>query len=174
MLNGLTTTYDQINGNPNYVPAYADAGFDSASVVGFMPYGSSKYNGLQTSLKRSFSNGLQFQVAWTWSHAMDNSTADVFSTYLTPRRPQNFQCFECDWSDSALDRRHRVTVQMLYDLPFLKHSDSWAEKNLLGNWEISPGLYLPVAGIWRPYNPELMSTGMVIVRATAPSLTRLA
>ena len=32
-------------------------------------------------------------------------------------------------------------------LPFLKHSDSWAEKNLLGNWEIQPGLYLPVAGI---------------------------
>ena len=138
VLNGLTTTYDQINGNPNYVPAYANAGFDYSSVVGFMPYGSSKYNGLQTSLKRSFSNGLQFQAAWTWSHAMDNSTADVFSTYLTPRRPQNFQCFECDWSDSALDRRHRVTVQMLYDLPFLKHSDSWAEKNLLGNWEISP------------------------------------
>jgi hypothetical protein len=137
-LDALTTTYATINVNPNYVPAYADAGFNSASVVGFMPYGSSKYNGLQTSLKRSFSNGLQFQVAWTWSHAMDNSTADVFSTYLTPRRPQDFQCFECDWSDSALDRRHRLTAQMLYDLPFLKHSDSWLQKNLIGNWEISP------------------------------------
>ena len=137
-LDGLTTTYEQINANPNYVPAYADQGFDGASVVGFMPYGSSKYNGLQTSLKRSFSNGLQFQVAWTWSHAMDNSTADVFSTYLTPRRPQDFQCFQCDWSDSALDRRHRVTVEMLYDLPFLKHSDSWLQKNIVGNWEISP------------------------------------
>ena len=103
-----------------------------------MPYGTSKYNGLQTSLKRSFSNGLQFQVAWTWSHAMDNSTADVFSTYLTPRRPQDFQCFQCDWSDSALDRRNRVTVSLLYDMPFLKHSDNWMERNLLGNWEVSP------------------------------------
>ena len=137
-INALTTTYADIDANPNYVPAYANVGFDGASVVGFMPYGTSKYNGLQTSLKRSFSNGLQFQVAWTWSHAMDNSTADVFSTYLTPRRSQDFQCFQCDWSDSALDRRHRVTVQMLYDLPFLKHSDSWLKKNMVGNWEISP------------------------------------
>jgi hypothetical protein len=137
-LDALTTTYEQINANPSYVPSYSTPGFDGASVVGFMPYGSSKYNGLQTSLKRSFTNGLQFQVAWTWSHAMDNSTADVFSTYLTPRRPQDFQCFQCDWSDSALDRRHRFTLQMLYDMPFLKHSDSWLKKNVVGNWEISP------------------------------------
>jgi hypothetical protein len=137
-LDALTTTYATINGNPNYVPAYSDVGFDGASVVGFMPYGSSKYNGLQTSLKRSFNNGLQFQFAWTWSHAMDDSTADVFSTYLTPRRPQDFQCFHCDWSDSALDRRHRFTVQMLYDLPFLKHNNNWLQKNIIGNWEVSP------------------------------------
>ncbi len=69
---------------------------------------------------------------------MDNSTADVFSTYITPRRPQDFQCFSCDWSDSALDRRHRVTIQALYDLPFLKHSNSWVERNVLGNWQVGP------------------------------------
>ena len=137
-LDALTTTYADINGNSNYVPAYADAGFDGASVVGFMPLGSSRYHGLQTQLTRSFTNGLQFQVAYTWSHAMDNSTADVFSTYLTPRRPQDFQCFQCDYSDSALDRRHRLTLQFLYDMPFLKHSNNWFQKNIIGNWEFAP------------------------------------
>jgi hypothetical protein len=137
-LDALTTTYAQIDGNTSIVPAYDNAGFNGANVVGFMPYGTSKYNGLQTSLKRSLSNGLQFQAAWTWSHAMDNSTADVFSTYLTPRRPQNFQCFQCDWSDSALDRRNRITLEMLYDMPFLKHSDSWFMRNLVGNWQVTP------------------------------------
>jgi len=137
-IDGLTTTYKEVNANPNYVPAYADAGFDGNSVVGFMPYGGSKYNGLQTQVSRQFTNGLQFQAAWTWSHNRDNSTADVFSTYITPRRPQDFQCFACDWSDSALDRRHRVTLQMTYDLPFLKHSDNWIKKNVIGNWQISP------------------------------------
>jgi hypothetical protein len=36
-----------------------------------------------------------------------------------------------------LDRRHRVTVQLLYDLPFYK-SGNWMQRNLLGNWEIAP------------------------------------
>ena len=86
-------------------------GFNRPSVVGFENYGYSNYNGLQTQLTRNFTNGLQFQAAWTWSHAIDNSTADVFSTVLTPRRPQDFQCFACDYSTSALDRRHRFTLR---------------------------------------------------------------
>ncbi len=137
-IDSLSTTYDQINSKPSFYQNWADAGFDGASVVGFMQYGASRYHGLQTQFSRSMSNGLQFQLAWTWSHNMDNATADVFSTYLTPRRPQNFACFACDWSDSALDRRHRLTFQVLYDMPFLKHSDNWAKKNVLGNWEFGP------------------------------------
>ncbi len=91
-------------------------------MVGFENYGYSNYNGLQTQLTRNFTNGLQFQAAWTWSHANDNSTADVFSTYITPRRPQDFQCFACDYSTSALDRRQRFTAELLYDLPFYKRA----------------------------------------------------
>jgi hypothetical protein len=136
-LDALTNTYASINANSSYVPAYANAGFNGNSVVAFMPFGASKYNGLQTSIKRNFTNGLQFQAAWTWSHAMDNSTADVFSTYITPRRAQDWNCFKCDWSDSALDRRHRITLQALYDVPFFKNS-SWLMKNVVGNWEAGP------------------------------------
>ena len=136
-LDALSVTYDQIDANSSHLAAWTNAGFTS-NVVGFMPYGASRYNGLQTQVTRSFNNGLQFQAAWTWSHNMDNSTADVFSTYITPRRPQDFQCFACDWSDSALDRRHRVTIQALYDLPFLKHSNSWVQRNVLGNWQVGP------------------------------------
>ncbi len=133
---GLTTTLAQINANPNVIPAYSAAGFVQ-SVVGFEPYGGSKYNGLQTQLTRSFTNGLQFQAAWTWSHATDNSTADVFSTYLTPRRPQDFQDFKNDWSTSALDRRHRITLEAMYELPFFKNAE-WFKKNIIGSWQIAP------------------------------------
>ena len=135
-LDALTNTYNQINAKPNFVPAYADAGFVGANVLGFMPYGASKYHGLQTQVNRSFTNGLQFQAAWTWSHLMDDSTAEVFSTYLTPRREQDFQCVKCDWSNSALDRRHRFTLQLMYDVPFLKHDSNWFKKNVVGNWEV--------------------------------------
>ena len=120
-----------------FVPAYYNAGFFSP-VVAFEPWGGSNYNGLQAQFSRSFSNGLQFQVAYTWSHTFDNSTAEVFSTVLTPRRPQNFQCLQCDWADSAYSRTQRLTIQALYDVPWYKTSSSWMMKNVVGNWEVTP------------------------------------
>jgi hypothetical protein len=88
-------------------------------------------------LTRRFNNGLQFIGSYTWSHAIDDSTADVFSTYTTPRRPQNSQDLRADRSSSALDHRNRFTFEMVYDMPFFKHSN-WFVKNLVGNWEIAP------------------------------------
>jgi hypothetical protein len=136
-LNGLTSSLDNLVTQSNFLPAYEAAGFTNP-ITTFMPFGQSIYHGLQTQVTRNFTNGLQFQLAWTWSHMFDNSTADVFSTLLTPRRPQDFQCFSCDMSTSALDRRHRVTAQVIYDVPFFKKSDNWFAKNLVGNWEIAP------------------------------------
>ena len=134
---GLTTTFNQIDARSSFVPAYAAAGFTGANVTAFEPFGWSQYHGLQTQVSRRFSDGLQFQLAWTWSHNIDNSTADVFSTYITPRRPEDFQCPSCDRSTSALDRRHRVTAQIIYDLPLFKGSSGWV-KNLLGGWQVAP------------------------------------
>ncbi|MDR3748706.1 MAG: carboxypeptidase regulatory-like domain-containing protein, partial [Acidobacteriota bacterium] len=120
----------------SYSQAYLANGFAS-NMTAFMPWGSSNYNGLQVQLQRNFTNGLQFQLSYTWSHALDNSTADVFSTWLTPRRPQDFGCVSCDYSTSALNRAQRLTFAATYDAPWFKN-DNWVKKNLLGNWQISP------------------------------------
>lgn len=143
-LDALPNTLASISANSAILPAFAAAGFDN-SITSYQPFGQSIYHGLQTQLNRSFSNGLQFQGAWTWSHAEDNSTAEVFSTVLTPRRPQNSQDVAADFGTSALDRRHRVTLEVLYDLPFFKNSNFF-EKNFLGNWEIAP--------VWEFQTPE--------------------
>ena len=137
-LDGLTTTLSDLEAVSGYVPAYAANGFDGNSITAIMPYGHSMYHGLQTQVTRNFLKGLQLQAAWTWSHALDNSTADFFTTLLTPRRPQNFQNVDGDYGTSALDRRHRVTISGIYDLPFLKSSSHWAGRNVFGNWEIAP------------------------------------
>ena len=136
-LDSLGTTLAGLKAIGNLNPVWGDAGFNGANIVSFQPYGSSNYNGLQVSFKRNFTNGLQFQSAFTWSHAFDNSTADVFSTVLTPRRAQDFGCFSCDYGTSALDRRLRATLAVTYDLPFFKNSN-WVMKNLVGNWQFSP------------------------------------
>lgn len=134
---GLTTTLSNIQAQPRIIPAYSAAGFVNG-ITSFQPFGQSIYHGLQTQLTRRFTDGLQMLVAYTWSHAQDNSTADVFSTVLTPRRPQNSQNFAADFSNSALDRRNRFSWETIYDLPFFKSSSNWMAKNLLGNWEIAP------------------------------------
>jgi hypothetical protein len=127
---------DYGNGD-SLVPAYEAAGFDAQNLVSFQPNGSSTYHGLATQLTRQFKNGLQFTAAYTWSHTIDNSTADFFTTLLTPRRTQDFQNLAGDRSNSALDHRHRFTLALIYDVPFFKNGN-WLTKNVLGNWEIAP------------------------------------
>ena len=139
-LNSLTNTLgalsDSFAAGGYTVPGYAAYGFDSP-ITAYMPWGNSIYHGWANQLSRRFNNGLQFVGSYTWSHAIDDSTADVFSTYSTPRRPQNSQDLRADRSSSALDHRNRFTLEALYDVPFFKHSN-WFMKNVVGNWEIAP------------------------------------
>ena len=143
-LDALTNTLPAIQALSTTLPAYAAAGLTNG-ITAFEPYGYSIYHGLQTQITRSLTNGLQFLGAWTWSHTEDNSTAEVFSTVLTPRRPQDSQHTAVDFGTSALDRRHRVSFELLYDLPFFKNSNFFA-RNFLGNWEIAP--------VWQFQTPE--------------------
>ena len=139
-LNSLTSTLsaltDAKNAGGDIVPAYYNAGFTS-NITSYQPWGNSSYQGWANTLTRRFNNGLQFNLAYTWSHAIDNSTADVFSTYSTPRRAQNSQDLTADYASSALDHRNRITGELIYDLPFFKHS-GWLLKNVVGNWEFAP------------------------------------
>jgi len=113
------------------------AGYGSdANIVGYSPQASSFYNGLAAQLNRRYSNGLSYIVAYTWSHLEDDATATNFSTYLTPRRAQDFQDLKADWSSSALDRRQRFTLTPIYEFRPFKDGN-WLMKNVIGNWNIS-------------------------------------
>jgi hypothetical protein len=116
-LDALTLNLDQITARSNLVPAYAAAGFTNP-VVGFLSNGNSNYNAFSAQLTRRLSAGLQLTAAYTWSHLIDDTTAEVFSTVLSPRRVQDFQNLTAEKSDSALDRRHRFSASGLYELPW--------------------------------------------------------
>jgi len=106
------------------------------NLVGYAPQSYSSYNGLALQLTKHFSKGFSYVAAYTWSHMLDDGTATNFSTYLTPRRAQDFQDLRADWASSALDRRHRFTFTPMYDWrPF--QGKSWMMKNVVGNWTIS-------------------------------------
>jgi len=136
-LDSLTNTVANIRAaRPALIPAFAAAGF-TRNITSFGPFAGSNYNALSGSLIRRFHNGLQLDAAYTWSKTMDNATADVFSTVLTPRRAQDWQNPGGEYSRSALDRTHRLSIETIYDLPFYKNRN-WFLKNLVGNWEVAP------------------------------------
>jgi TonB dependent receptor len=136
-LDALTTTLTGIQASGSAtVPAYKNDGF-TGTITSDLPIGSSIYHGLQSQLTRRFSNGLTFQAAYTYSRDIDSGTADFFSTYLTPRRPQDFQNWKAERGLSALSRTHRFTVAAVYDLPYFK-GGNWLMRNVVGNWGFSP------------------------------------
>ena len=67
-------------------------------------------------MNKRYSKNFSYQVAYTYSHAQDDSTATLFSTYFTPRRGQDFHNKSADWGTSALDHRHRLTISPIYDV----------------------------------------------------------
>jgi|CZLA01.1.fsa_nt_gi hypothetical protein len=148
LLGTLKYGYDDAGTGPggNYVPAYLDAGFYSP-ITAYMPWGWSTYHGLQTQVQRKLSNGLQFQAAWTWSHEIDNATADFFSTVISPRRPQDFRNLKAEKANGLIDHAHRLTVQVSYAVPWFAHDSNWMKKNLLGNYQILP-VYTWESGQW--------------------------
>lgn len=130
-----------------YISApYLNAGFTS-EITSYQPWGWSTYHSLQAQLQRKMTRGLQFQAAWTWSHEIDNATADFFSTVISPRRPQNFGQLQAEKANGLLDHAHRVTVQVSYDVQWFKHDSNWMKKNLLGNYQFVP-VYTWESGQW--------------------------
>jgi len=92
----------------------------------------STYNALQVSFRHSFSHGLTLQAAYTWSHAIDNST----STYLETSGAIDDQQLDRWKGTSGLNRAQVLQVNYIYEIPLFKNSSALV-KGTLGGWEIS-------------------------------------
>jgi hypothetical protein len=96
---------------------------------------SSNYNGLATSLRKGYSNGLQFTLNYTYSKALDQ-VSDVFTQRNGVTGPTNPYDRAYDYGPADFDMRHNLVLTMNYET-------SWKKDNLLlGGWGISPILKL--------------------------------
>jgi hypothetical protein len=145
-LDSLTLTLDDVNARSNFLPNWAAAGFTNpASVVGFLSNGNSTYHGASAQVTRRFAQGFQLTAAYTWSHLIDDTTAEVFSTVLSPRRVEDFQNLRRDRADSALDRRHRFVTSFIYEIPWFRNHSNGFVRNVLGGFNFS-GTYTAESG----------------------------
>lgn len=142
-LNSLTLTRESLALG---VHPLNTAGFNS-TITAFEPRGNSTYHGLATQMTKRYSKNLSLTGAYTWSKNIDDSTAALNSTLLTPRRGYDFESLRQERANSALDRRHRLTATWVYDVPWFRSSHAWAARNLVGNWSFS-GTYIAETGAW--------------------------
>lgn len=145
-LNALTLSLDDIQARSNFEPRFEAAGFTNpGSVVAFLSNGNSTYHGASAQLVRRFTGGLQLTAAYTWSHLIDDTTAEVNSTVLSPRRVEDFQNVRADRADSALDRRHRFVTSFIYEVPLFKSNQNRWVRGFAGGWSFS-GTYSAESG----------------------------
>ena len=135
-LAGLKYSLGDIQNFSSFAPQFLAAGFTS-NVVTFPTRGNSLYQGLALELTRRFTRNMLFKAAYTWSHNIDDSTADLFSTLLSPRRPQDFQNMAAEKSASFLDRRQRVTFTWVYTTPWFTKSSNRMLRYTLGDYIFS-------------------------------------
>jgi hypothetical protein len=94
---------------------------------------SSNYNSLQASLNRSFTNGLGFQVAYTWSRNFDYTSNLENSSFNGPGF-NNFDVAQ-NYGPSANDAPQRLVANFIYTLPFFKYGHHF--RALTDGWNIS-------------------------------------
>jgi hypothetical protein len=88
------------------------------------------YNSLQLGIRMENKHGLTFQVAYTYSHAIDSASGDLANV----SNPFNIAY---DRGSGSLDRRQIFNVNYIYELPFFSKSGNTFERVALGGWELS-------------------------------------
>lgn len=123
---------------------FAAQGFDGGFVTAFPGVGNSIYHGGSIDVNRRFGQGFFLKANYTWSHVIDDSTNELFTSRVNPRRPQNPYNLRDERGNSALDKPHKFTFAWTYDLPKARVDNAFAKKVLHG-WQIN-GTYLAESG----------------------------
>jgi len=98
----------------------------------------SNYNALQASMRHDVGHGLTFQAAYTWAHAIDNSTSTYFATGIDDNTDLS------RWkATSDLNRSQVVEMSVIYEMPFFKHANRAVTRQAFGGWTVSgiPSFY---------------------------------
>ncbi|MCC7175177.1 MAG: carboxypeptidase regulatory-like domain-containing protein [Bryobacterales bacterium] len=113
---------------------YPEYGFAQVVVGG----GYGNYGGLGTKYTYRLQSGLSLNLSYTWSKAMDNSSAirgtsgDII--------PQDNRCLDCEYGFSAYNIPHRLVASTLIPLPFGKGqpllNQGGIVNQIAGGWQV--------------------------------------
>ena len=98
------------------------------------------YNSLQAGIRIEARHGLTTQIAYTWSHLLDEISNDLggLSNPFDARYDYG--------SDTGFDRRHDLNISYIYALPWFKRGSNLFAHEVLGGWSIS-GITVAETGV---------------------------
>jgi len=97
--------------------------------------GDSWYNGLEASMTKRLSHGLQFLASYTFSKTLDTDGADINSTSAgTALTLGNQNSPGQRWGRASFDRTHRIVVSSMWEFP---SPSGGVSRALLGNWSMA-------------------------------------
>jgi hypothetical protein len=116
----------------------------------WMNAGEADYHGLTVAFRRQFSNGLQFDFNYTFSHSIDNGSATEAGAGEEGAAIQDIYNLSAFRGSSDFDIRHNFNANFLYGLPFGKgkalvhDAPAWVNQ-IVGGWQVS--------SVWRYSTP---------------------
>ncbi|HZB46385.1 MAG TPA: carboxypeptidase-like regulatory domain-containing protein [Pyrinomonadaceae bacterium] len=160
LANPLTCSGTTIGGGQviNFEARVPVLGFNVPEALLLQSNGNSIYHGAQFSLTKRFSDGLQFNAAYTFSKSLDTSSTDPGSTAGSgkPDVPNTGFVVQGDQRNvegsravSDFDRTHRLSLNFVYQLP------GYASSNrLLNGWQLSGFLQAQTGTPYSIFAPE--------------------
>ncbi len=118
-------------------------------VTTFPPKGSGIYHAGSVDFMHRFTKGLYFRANYTYEKNIDNSTNELFSSRVNPRRAQDGYDFANERGRSVLDLPQKFAMTWVYDLPNVRSENRFL-KGAANGWEVS-GTYLAQSG--QPVTP---------------------
>jgi hypothetical protein len=94
----------------------------------------SNYNSLQAQVQKRFSGNSLVNISYTWSHGLTTDPADRSTGGAA--LPQVSGDFRGNYGPTIADRRHVLTANFVYDLPFYRRQQGLVG-HALGGWEVS-------------------------------------
>ena len=133
---------------------------EGATISGTKSNGTMRYNSLQAVLQKEMSHGLQYQVSYTFSKCMSDSTGyyGAWSNALSASAYwQNVYDQRSEWAPCYYDATHVLSSYAVYDLPFgrgkmIGKNINKVANEVVGGWAVSPilsfrtGWPMPVQG----------------------------
>ena len=155
-----------VTGSP-YLSGNSTLYNEISQISGTASNGNQAYNSLQAVLQKRFSNGLEYNVAYTYSKCMTDSSGyyGSWGGQTTPVSPywQNLYDKRAEWGPCYYDVTHILSSYATYDLPFGRDRKFGRGMNpavnaIAGDWQVNGILTLHTGYALTTSGPDASGT----------------